>query len=127
MYLASTNYYTPPDAQNVVKSATYPWTNAQISSGLQLGPLCKPCDDGHALSLACYKCLMILLYACTYSFQYFLQRPLYFYQAKEMVQYLGFNFVKGIYCGFYTNNVTTDNSFSKHGRNHTIIDTTDYF
>lgn len=54
MYLASTNYYTPPDTQNVVKSATYPWTNAQISSGLQLGPLCKPCDDGHALSLACY-------------------------------------------------------------------------
>lgn len=94
MYLASTNCYTPPDAQNVVKSATYPWTNAQISSGLQLGPLCKPCDDGHALSLACYKCLMILLYACTYSFQNFLQRPLYFYQAKEMVKYLGFNFVK---------------------------------
>jgi len=53
VYLGSTNYYKPPYTQNIVKSATYPRTNSQISSGLQLGPLCKPCDDGHALSLAC--------------------------------------------------------------------------
>lgn len=102
MYLGSTNYYKPPDTQNIVKSATYPRTNAQISSGLQLSPLCKPCDDGHALSLACYKCLMILLYACIYSFQYFLQRPLYFLSGKGNGKNVGFNFLKGKYCGFYT-------------------------
>lgn len=106
VYLISTNYYKPPGTLNVITSQS-----AQSSFGLQLGPICNPCDNGHALYLACFQVFEYTAVCLYIFFSVFLAETSLFLSGKRNGKVIGFHFLKGIY---------TAGSFSEHGRSHVI-------